>query len=67
MIRGAVAVWCFAPNARGTRIDWNYCFELTSPLAAPVALLVIAIFKRWMQRGLSEVQRAVAPLAPAAH
>lgn len=59
LIRGAEADWTFHASPRGTRIDWDYSFELSSPLAAPLALLVLAIFKRWMQRGLGEVQRAV--------
>jgi hypothetical protein len=33
----------------------TYRFELTSPLAAPLAAVVMILFKRWMQRGLERI------------
>jgi hypothetical protein len=45
--------WLFSACARGTRIEWTYTFDLTSPLAAPFAMPVLALFRRWMQRGLA--------------
>lgn len=59
LIRGAEGDWRFEPAAGGTRITWDYGFELTSPLVAPLGLLVLAIFKRWMQQGLAEVRKGV--------
>ena len=49
--------WIFRAAGSGTRIEWTYTFDLTSPLVALPAKLVLAIFKRWMQRGLDEVAR----------
>jgi carbon monoxide dehydrogenase subunit G len=62
LIRGAEADWRFAAHGSGTRVVWDYDFELTSPLIAPLAMLVLALFKRWMQRGLVEVQKGVGAL-----
>jgi len=49
--------WIFRPSGSGTRIEWTYTFDLTSPLAALPAKLVLGIFRRWMQRGLDEIAR----------
>ena len=63
IIRGAEADWRLTssgPSGQGTRIDWDYAFELSSPLVAPLGWLVLRLFERFMQRGLVEVQKAVA-------
>jgi hypothetical protein len=57
--------------SNGTRVTWNYVFELQSPLAYPLALPIIALFKRWMAQGLTVIaaemaqQRTAAPQPPA--
>jgi hypothetical protein len=55
LVRRGEAEWLFAASSRGTRVDWTYTFELTSPLAAPLAAVVMVLFKRWMQRGLERI------------
>ena len=61
VVRAGEGDWRFAPAGGGTRIDWDYTFELTSPLAWPFAAALMPVFRRWMQRAL---QRARAVLAP---
>jgi hypothetical protein len=56
IVRGAQGSWRFAPDAQGTRIDWCYRFELTSPLALPFALPLVAAFKAWMRKSADCVQ-----------
>jgi Polyketide cyclase / dehydrase and lipid transport len=56
LVRGAEADWIFTASAQGTRIEWTYRFELTSPLAAPLAAVVMMPFKRWMRRGLERIE-----------
>jgi hypothetical protein len=55
LIAGAVADWTFTGAGDRTRVDWVYTFTLTSPLAAPLALIVMAIFKRWMTKALERL------------
>ena len=35
-----------------TSVDWRYTFELTSRLAWPVAVPIVAIFRRWLLQAL---------------
>lgn len=48
--------WVFTEVEGGTRIDFSYAFELTSPLAYPAAAVVVAFFKRWMMQGLNAIK-----------
>jgi Polyketide cyclase / dehydrase and lipid transport len=59
LVKGGEASWTFHAEASGTRIRWDYTFELTSPLAYPAMLLVTAIFRRWMQQGLRGLRDAM--------
>jgi uncharacterized protein YndB with AHSA1/START domain len=52
LVRGATGDWVFSPLGSGTRVRWTYSFEPASSLAALFARPVVAIFQRWMQRGL---------------
>jgi uncharacterized protein YndB with AHSA1/START domain len=52
IVRTAQGDWRFTAANGGTRIDWDYTFELTSPLALPLAAPLMMIFRRWMQRTL---------------
>jgi carbon monoxide dehydrogenase subunit G len=50
LVRKATGSWVFEPAGQGTRVVWNYDFELTSFLAWPVAAPVILIFFRGAMR-----------------
>ena len=56
IVRGAQGSWRFTPDPRGTRIEWSYRFELTSPLALPFALPLVAAFRAWMNNSAGCVQ-----------
>ena len=56
LVRAGEGDWHFSPAGTGTRIDWTYRFELTTPLVYPLALLVTALFRRWMQAGLDAIR-----------
>jgi hypothetical protein len=56
LVRSGEGEWRFSPSAQGTRIAWRYRFELSHALAAPLALPVVALFRRWMARGLARVR-----------
>jgi len=59
LIKNAEAAWTFEPVGEGTRIRWRYTFELTSPLVYGPALLISALFRRWMNRGLSRLKTLI--------
>lgn len=59
LVRGADGDWRFSTTARGTRIAWSYRFELSSALAAPLALPIVWLFRSWMKRGLERVREAL--------
>jgi hypothetical protein len=56
LVRQGTGDWSFAPEAGGTRLVWVYRFELTSPLAWPLAALVVGLFRRWMAKGLAALR-----------
>ncbi len=51
IVRTAEGDWRFTATDGGTRIDWDYRFELTSVLALLGAPLIL-VFQHWMQRAL---------------
>jgi len=55
LIATGEAEWTFEAAGSGTRVHWGYVFTLTSPLAAPLALPIIPLFRRWMQKGLERL------------
>lgn len=58
LARAGHADWTFTPIADGTRVVWTYDFELTSPLAWPVAWPLLNGFMRVaMQRCLDAMAR----------
>lgn len=59
LVRGGEADWTFAKEGGGTRVEWVYALELTTPLVYPLAALVAILFRRWMQRGLEELRTAL--------
>ena len=56
LVKGGEACWTFHAEGTGTRVLWDYTFDLTSPLAYPAMLLVTIFFRRWMQQGLDGVR-----------
>ena len=53
LVRGAKGHWTFADSGSGTRVTWTYRFELTSPLAYPVAAVAMRLFRAWMRQALA--------------
>lgn len=57
LVRSAEAHWRFAAaGAAGTRVDFHYRFFLTSPMTLGPALVVRALFKRWMRAALIRIK-----------
>lgn len=56
LVRTARADWTFAAENGGTRIDWVYSFELTTPFVAPLAVLTLKLFQRWMDAALRGIE-----------
>jgi hypothetical protein len=57
LVRGAEAHWRFeTAGVGGTRIDCQYRFLLTSPAALGPALIVRALFRRWMNAALARIK-----------
>jgi len=55
LVRSGTGCWDFSEVDGGTRIDWSYVFELRSPLAYPVLLLIVPLFKGWQKQGLEAI------------
>ena len=60
LVRRGTGDWSFVPEAGGTRVVWSYRFELSSPLAAPLAWPVVLLFRRWMAAGLEALRAELA-------
>jgi uncharacterized protein YndB with AHSA1/START domain len=56
LVRGGEGDWTFSPAGDGTRIAWDYRFELTTPLVYPLAAVVVLLFRRWMAGGLGRLR-----------
>jgi hypothetical protein len=56
LVRSGTGCWDFTEANGGTRIDWSYIFELTSPLAYPLAMPIAWFFKGWLQQGLEAIR-----------
>lgn len=60
LVRGGQADWTFAPEAGGTRVQWDYDWELTSALALPIALPLLQwCMRAAMRRCLRDMARAL--------
>jgi hypothetical protein len=60
LVREGEDDWVFTPERGGTRVDRTFVFTLTSPLAAPVAQLVLhTLMRAAIRRDLANIQRAV--------
>lgn len=56
LVRSGTGNWDFIESEGGTRIVWSYTFELTSPLAYPLAVPIVRLFKAWQQQGLEAIR-----------
>jgi hypothetical protein len=56
IVKSGEGDWHFHPAGRGTRVEWEYTFELTSPLMYLTAKLVVVLFRRWMRVNLARVE-----------
>lgn len=52
LVRNAEGDWRFTAANGGTRIEWDYTFELTSALVLPFAAPLMMVFRSWMRRTL---------------
>lgn len=61
LVRSGEGDWLFEPaqGGRATRLIWTYAFELTSPLVYPAALVLRAVFARWMQKNLERLRAQI--------
>ncbi|TCZ83632.1 SRPBCC family protein [Lysobacter sp. N42] len=60
LVREAAADWRIDAAADGARVAWSYRFELTHPLAAPLARPLLGFMARAMQRCLDAMARELA-------
>ncbi|MGB8332007.1 MAG: SRPBCC family protein [Polyangiales bacterium] len=56
LVRSGTGNRDFIETEGGTRIVWTYTFGLTSPLAYPLAIPIVWLFKRWLQQGLDVIR-----------
>jgi len=56
LVRSGGGNWDFTETEGGTRIVWTYTFDLTSPLAYPLAMPILWLFKSWLQQGLDAIR-----------
>jgi uncharacterized protein YndB with AHSA1/START domain len=56
LVRSGTGNWDFTEAEGGTRIVWTYTFGLTSPLAYPLAIPIIWLFKGWLQQSLDAIR-----------
>ncbi|MGB8224471.1 MAG: SRPBCC family protein [Polyangiales bacterium] len=56
LVRSGGGNWDFTETEGGTRIVWTYTFDLTSPLAYPLAMPILWLFKGWLQQGLDAIR-----------
>jgi hypothetical protein len=59
LVHSGEGEWTFSARAQSTRIEWRYTFELTSPLAYPLALIVLPFLRRWMAGSLRRLRDAL--------
>ncbi|MEZ2226962.1 MAG: SRPBCC family protein [Microcoleus sp.] len=52
--------WKFTATPKGTRIDWEFYFMLTSPVFYPVGFLLVQVFmQKAMQQCLDNIQQSL--------
>lgn len=60
LVRSGTGCWDYSEVPGGTRVDWSYVFELKSPLAYPLALLIMPLFKSWLAQSLESIRSELA-------
>jgi hypothetical protein len=61
LIQSGGGDWHFTATPKGTRIDWEFYFMLTSPVFYPVGLLLVQVFmQKAMQQCLDNIQESLA-------
>jgi hypothetical protein len=55
VVRTGRAEWTFTEQSGATRVEWTYWLELTTPLVYPLGMVIRALFRRWMVRGLERL------------
>ena len=56
LVRSGTGSWRFSDVPGGTQVDWGYDFELKSPLAYPLALPVMPLFRAWLSQSLESIR-----------
>jgi len=56
LVRNGTGTWKFSEVQGGTQIDWGYEFELKSPLAYPLALPIMPLFRGWLKQSLKSIR-----------
>ena len=59
LVRSGTGNWKFSEVEGGTQVVWSYTFGLTSPLAYPLALPIIRLFRGWLQQGLDAIRAEI--------
>ena len=60
LVHSGTGNWEFTEVETGTtQIVWSYTIELTSPLAYPLALPIVWLFRGWLQQGLDAVRAEI--------
>jgi hypothetical protein len=59
LVRSGEGDWIFRETAGGTRIEWGYTFELTTPVVYPAALIMVGQFRRWMEQQLRAIDASL--------
>jgi hypothetical protein len=57
LTRQGQGTWTFAQKSEGTRVTWHYGYELTSPLAYPLAAVIIGL---WMKGAMRRALKSIA-------
>ncbi len=60
LVRSGTGAWRFSDVSGGTKIEWGYDFALKSPLAYPLALPIMPIFKGWLMQSLESIRTELA-------
>jgi len=57
LVRWGEGEFLFTQNGEGTQLDWNYTYELTTPLVYPLAAPILKLFLCWtLQRALDGIR-----------
>jgi carbon monoxide dehydrogenase subunit G len=60
LVTRGVADWRLSAVEGGTHVTWRYTFDASTPLARPLARLVLVPFARFMRAGLASLSRLAA-------